>query len=81
MAKPIVALMYDFDKTLSPKNMQDYGFMDGLDVSSEEFWSSCTELTKKHQMDSILAYMYLMLEKGHTGFCCAGRTSGSWGGA
>ena len=68
MAKPIVALMYDFDKTLSPKNMQDYGFMDGLDVSSEEFWSSCTELTKKHQMDSILAYMYLMLEKGHNRF-------------
>ena len=65
MAKPIVALMYDFDKTLSPKNMQDYGFMKGLDVTSEEFWSACTKLTKAHQMDSILSYMYMMLEKGH----------------
>ena len=65
MKKPVVALMYDFDKTLSPKNMQDYGFMDGLDVSSEEFWASCTRMTKEHQMDNILAYMYLMLEKGH----------------
>jgi len=64
MAKPIVALMYDFDKTLSPKNMQDYGFMDGLDVTSEEFWAECTKLTKANQMDSILSYMYLMLEKG-----------------
>jgi 2-hydroxy-3-keto-5-methylthiopentenyl-1-phosphate phosphatase len=65
MAKPIVALMYDFDKTLSPKNMQDYGFMKGLDVTSEEFWATCTKLTKAHQMDSILSYMYMMLEKGH----------------
>ena len=64
MSKPIVALMYDFDKTLSPRNMQDYGFMEGLDVSSEEFWTACTRLTKEHQMDSILAYMYMMLEKG-----------------
>ena len=64
MGKPIVALMYDFDKTLSPKNMQDYGFMDGLGMSSDEFWSECTRLTKKNDMDSILSYMYLMLEKG-----------------
>lgn len=56
--------MYDFDKTLSPKNMQDYGFMEGLGVSSKEFWDTCTKMTKDYQMDSILAYMYLMLEKG-----------------
>lgn len=66
MSRPIVALMYDFDKTLSPKNMQDYGFMDGLDVSSEEFWAECSRLTREHQMDSILAYMYMMLEKGQS---------------
>ena len=68
MAKPIVALMYDFDKTLSPKNMQDYGFMDGLDVTSDEFWAECTRLTKANNMDSILSYMYMMLEKGHGKF-------------
>ncbi len=64
MGRPIVALMYDFDKTLSPKNMQDYGFMEGLGMSSDEFWAECTRLTKKNDMDSILSYMYLMLEKG-----------------
>jgi len=68
MTKPIVALMYDFDKTLSPKNMQDYGFMDGIGVSSREFWENCTRLMKDNQMDSILAYMYLMLEKGRGKF-------------
>lgn len=68
MAKPIVALMYDFDKTLSPKNMQDYGFMDGLGMTSEEFWGECTRLTKANNMDSILSYMYTMLEKGRGKF-------------
>ena len=68
MSKPIVALMYDFDKTLSPKNMQDYGFMEGLDVSSDQFWAECTRMTKSHCMDSILAYMYQMLEQGHSQF-------------
>ncbi len=67
MAKPIIALMYDFDKTLSPRNMQEYGFMDGLDMTAAEFWQECTAITKKHHMDSILAYMYLMLEKGKSG--------------
>lgn len=67
MAKPIIALMYDFDKTLSPRNMQEYGFMDGLDMMAAEFWQECTAITKKHHMDSILAYMYLMLEKGKSG--------------
>ena len=64
MARPIVALMYDFDKTLSPRNMQDYGFMEGLGMSPAEFWAECTKLTRQNNMDSILSYMYLMLEKG-----------------
>ena len=67
MNKPIIAIMYDFDKTLSPRNMQEYGFMDGLDMTAEEFWTECAAITKQHNMDSILAYMYLMLEKGKSG--------------
>ena len=44
MAKPIIALMYDFDKTLSPRNMQEYGFMDGLDMTAEEFYQNHTSV-------------------------------------
>jgi len=30
--KPIVAIMYDFDKTLSPKDMQEYAFILGVGI-------------------------------------------------
>jgi len=59
--KPIVAIMYDFDKTLSPKDMQEYAFIPGIKMKSEEFWDKCTKLMNEKNMDQILAYMYVML--------------------
>lgn len=58
--KPIIALCYDFDKTLSPKDMQEYGFIDSLGMTAEEFWNKSDSLAKTHEMDMILAYMYSM---------------------
>jgi 2-hydroxy-3-keto-5-methylthiopentenyl-1-phosphate phosphatase len=63
MNKPIAAIMYDFDKTLSPKDMQEYGFIPELGMSPADFWREVDELTDAEQMDGILAYMYLMVEK------------------
>jgi len=63
MNPPIVALMYDFDKTLSPKDMQEYGFIPELGMSPSEFWGEVNELTDREEMDNTLAYMYLMVEK------------------
>ena len=60
MARPIVALIYDFDKTLSPQNMQEFTFLPGINVSPEEFWGACREFSLAHQMDGILSYMYQM---------------------
>ena len=37
--KPIVALIYDFDGTLSPGNMQEFGFIQAIGSTPEEFWS------------------------------------------
>ena len=63
MKKPIVAIMYDFDKTLCTKDMQEYGFIDSLGMSPEAFWGETKALTDEQEMDGILAYMYKMVEK------------------
>ncbi len=56
----IAAIMYDFDKTLSPANMQEYAFIPGIGMDAGEFWAKCSLAEKKHGMDSILAYMWMM---------------------
>lgn len=61
--KPIVAIMYDFDKTLSPKDMQEYGFISGLGMNSEEFWEKSRLNMVNHNMDQILAYMLTILQE------------------
>jgi hypothetical protein len=58
--RAIAAIVYDFDKTLSPANMQEYAFIPGIGMSSDEFWAKCSMAEKKHGMDSILAYMWIM---------------------
>lgn len=60
MKKPIVAIIYDFDNTLSTKDMQEFTFIPSLGITADEFWSMCDETSHKFNMDHILAYMYLM---------------------
>lgn len=63
--KPVLALMYDFDKTLCTKDMQEYGFIPNVKMSTSDFWKEANSLAKEKKMDGILAYMYIMLEKAH----------------
>lgn len=58
-----VAIMYDFDKTLCTKDMQEYGFIPSVGLSSNDFWDKCSKLAKEKKMDSILAYLYLMIKE------------------
>ncbi len=60
--RPVAAIMYDFDKTLCTRDMQEYSFIPGLGISSDAFWNE-TERLAGSGMDRILAYMYLMLRK------------------
>lgn len=60
--KPIIALMYDFDKTLCEKDMQEYSFIPSIGMNAEEFWGETNKIATKNHMDNILAYMYLMIK-------------------
>ena len=63
MGKPIVAIMYDFDKTLSTTDMQNYEFIPRLGMTPDEFWGATGEFAKRTGCERILSYMYVMIEK------------------
>lgn len=60
--KPTVALIYDFDKTLSPKDMQAFGYIDKLGIEEELFWQMSNDISQEFKADRILSYMYLMIK-------------------
>ena len=60
-----MAISYDFDGTLAPGNMQEYDFIPALNMRSDAFWAEVNQLSRTHEMDPILAYMWTMLEKAN----------------
>ncbi len=60
---PTIAMMYDFDKTLTTKDMQEYTFIPKLGMHSEQFWQKSNTLARTQGMDRILAYMKVMLDE------------------
>ncbi len=60
--KPIIAIMYDFDKTLCTRDMQEYTFIPSVGMQPHEFWEYAGKISGKEGMDNILAYMYCMIE-------------------
>lgn len=63
---PIVAICYDFDKTLSPKDMQNFGLIPKLGCKVSAFWKASNKLAKEQGMDKILAYMKLIVDKAQS---------------
>lgn len=57
-----VALIYDFDGTLSPGNMQEFGLIQALGCDVDDFWQRSAQLSHDNDASSILTYMYLMIE-------------------
>ncbi|TCD54170.1 haloacid dehalogenase-like hydrolase [Alloscardovia theropitheci] len=66
---PILAICYDFDKTLSPDDMQAQGYIQktyGNDADSiRKFWDETDRLSHDNEMEQNLAWMYLMQKYSH----------------
>ena len=62
--KPVLAICYDFDKTLSPDDMQAQGYIQEVyDGDIPSFWKESNEMAEDNEMDSNLAYMYKMVRE------------------
>ena len=61
--RPVIAICYDFDKTLSPTDMQAQGFIQSVGCDVNEFWAESNTLGEKNDMDQNLAYMLTMKQK------------------
>ena len=59
----IVALLYDFARTLWTQDMQNYAFIPSLGMDPEDFWREANDFGRREHMDGILAYMYTMIRK------------------
>ena len=58
-----VAIVYDFDGTLAPGNMQEASFIPDIGMSRKDFWDHVNKCTQEESADMILMYMHCMLER------------------
>ena len=61
--KKTIALVYDFDGTLSPRPMQEYSFLPQLGIEPKAFWDECTRVAREQGADPLITYMHLMYKK------------------
>ena len=67
-AQPVLAICYDFDKTLSPDDMQAQGFIQDVGYDVEQFWAEANDLAFENEMDQNLAYMFKMVDESQGNF-------------
>lgn len=61
--KPVIAICYDFDKTLTPDDMQAQGYIQSVGYEVASFWRETNEFAQANEMDSNLSYMYKMVQE------------------
>ena len=61
--KNTIALIYDFDGTLSPRPMQEYTFLPQIGEDPVAFWAEVNAFAQKHEADNLITYMHLMYQK------------------
>lgn len=63
--KPVIAICYGFDKTLSPDDMQAQGYIQSVGYEVDSFWKKSNGLAEENEMDQNLAYMFMMVKEAH----------------
>jgi hypothetical protein len=76
---PVLAICYDFDKTLSPYDMQAQGYIQDVGYDIEKFWVDSNKVSRENEMDSNLAYMYKMVEEAEGHFVLSKKTLADYG--
>ena len=61
--RPVVAICYDFDKTLTPDDMQAQGYIQSVGYDVPAFWEKTNALASANEMDDNLAYMFVMMQE------------------
>jgi 2-hydroxy-3-keto-5-methylthiopentenyl-1-phosphate phosphatase len=57
-----IALVYDFDGTLSPQPMQEYTVLPKIGIEPAEFWSIVNREARETESDPMLVYMRHIIE-------------------
>jgi len=57
-----IALVYDFDGTLSPQPMQEYTVLPKIGVEPKEFWAAVNREARETESDMMLVYMRHIIE-------------------
>lgn len=56
-----MAICYDFDKTLSPDDMQTFTLIPSFGIDKSEFWDNSNKLAEENLMDKNLAWMFELI--------------------
>ena len=76
---PVLAVCYDFDRTLTPGDMQAQGFIQSVGEDVNEFWRQSNRLAVENDMDMNLAYMLTMVKKAKGKFYVTRRALNEYG--
>ena len=60
--RPKMAICYDFDRTLSPDDMQTFTLIPSFGIDAGSFWHESDDLATEHLMDKNLAWMYELIK-------------------
>lgn len=75
----MLAVCYDFDRTLTPGDMQAQGFIQSVGEDVNEFWRQSNKLAVENDMDMNLAYMLTMVKKAKGKFYVTRRALNEYG--